>query len=156
MNTRNYLLINWDSFKVEISGKDSIKVWLCGSPYNPYLFEQNVTDEVDKLFISSYLNMACDNRYDTTTLNDVHFNGVLVDETLVYNDSLFLYSTYFRRFPNGGVLLNYFRSKIDKKIHGLKEFDLNNGSPFRTRKFRDLPIAVENLDFFAPPPSTDN
>lgn len=141
-----------DSYAIEINGKDSIKVWLKGSPYHPYIFEQYKKSEVDDLFIGSYLNLICDNRYDTTTFKGVIFCGVIMDELLVYNDSIFNYSTYFRRIPDGGILLNYFRSKVDKEKHLLDEFDLNLDRPFKPRKFKKLPVAIENWEILAPPP----
>lgn len=144
----------WDSFEIEINGKDSLKVWLKGNPYNPYLFEQETKNEIDNLFIGSYLNLICENRYDTTTyaLNGAIFCGTSIGETLVYNDSVFNYSTYFNRIHSGGILINYFRSKLDKKTHSLKEFELEIKSPIKKRKFKHLPIAVQNLEILSPPP----
>jgi len=143
----------WDSFEFEINGKDSLKVWLKGSPYNPYLFQKEKKSVIDNLFIGSYLNFICDNRYDTTTysLKGAVFCETSIGETLVYNDSVFRYSTYFNRINSGGILVNYFRSKLDKKIHSIKEFDLDIESPIKKRKFKHLPIAVENLEILAPP-----
>lgn len=141
-----------DSYTIEINGKDSIKVWLKGSPYHPYIFEQYKKSEVDDLFIGSYLNLICDNRYDTMTFEGVIFCGVIMDELLVYNDSIFDYSTYFRRIPDGGLLLDYFRSKIDKKAHSIDEFDLDQNCPFEPRKFNNIPVAIENWEILAPPP----
>jgi hypothetical protein len=144
----------WDSFDIEINGKDSISIWLKGNPHNPYLFEQKIKTKIDELFIGSYLNLVCDNRYDTITypLEEAIFCGSTIGETLVYNDSLFSYSTYFKRTPAGGILVNYFRSKLDKKVHSLEEFDFNINSPLKERKFKALPVAVENWKILAPPP----
>jgi hypothetical protein len=141
----------WDDFVLEINGKDSINVWLHGSPNNPYLYEQKTKNEMDNLFIASYLNFVCENRYDTITLNSVCLNSVSVDEILVYNDSVFLYNTYFYRYTDNGLLINYFRSKIDKKIHHLEKYNSEKKSPLYRKKFKDLPIAVENWKILAPP-----
>lgn len=142
----------WDNFDIEINGKDSIKVWLKGSPYNPYLFELKNKTKIDELFLGSYLNLVCENRYDTITLTGVHFNGVLTVEKLVYNDSVFNYSTYFGRHPDGGVLVNYFRSKLNRNIHSLDDFDMEMRSPIIMREFKEFPVAVENQKILAPPP----
>ncbi|PHR31314.1 MAG: hypothetical protein COA38_08370 [Fluviicola sp.] len=144
---------HWDNYQIEISGKDSIRVWLKGSPDNPYLFEQDSISDIDILFIGSYLNLICDNRYDTITFGGAIFCGTTMDEVLVFNDSIFDYNTYFRRVPDGGILLNYFRSKIDKDVHSLKEFDFDMKSKFEIRKFKELPVAVENWKILEPLPS---
>jgi hypothetical protein len=143
----------FDSFKVEISGKDSIKVWLKGGAYNPYIYEQYEKNEIDDLFISSYLNLINNKRYDTSSfsLKGAIFCGSSMYETLVYNDSLFEYTTYFRRLPDAGILLNYFRSKVDSELHGLKKHDLDLKSPFEPKRFKELPVAVENIEILAPP-----
>lgn len=140
-----------DSYAVEINGKDSIKVWLYGTPYHPYLYEQYTKNTIDDLFIGSYLNLICENRYDTTTIAGTIFCGTIMNELLVYNDSIFEYNTYFRRFPDGGILLDYFRSKIDSKQHGLNEFNLDIKSPFKPKKYKNWPVAVENQEILAPP-----
>lgn len=140
----------WGDFEVEINGLDSIKVWLNGSSFNPYLYEQDSKSEIDDRFISSYLNLVCENRYDTTTLKGVSFNGVSNNEIFVFNDSVYHYSTYFSRYPNAGILLNYFRSKIDKKIHSLKGNNSEIKSSFKLKEFRDLPIAVQNWEILSP------
>lgn len=139
----------FDSFKVEVSGKDSIKVWLKGGAYNPYLYEQYEKNKIDDLFISSYLNLVNNTRYDTTTfsLKEAIFCGSSLYETLVYNDSLFEYSTYFRRSPDGGILLNYLRSKVDSELHGLKTSVLDMKSPFELKRFMELPIAVKSTEY---------
>lgn len=147
----------WDHFDIEINGKDSIKVWLKGSPYNPYLFEQKNKTKIDELFIGSYLNLVCENRYDTITfpLQGAIFCGTSIGETLVYNDSTFKYSTYFRRSPGGGILVNYFRSKLNNKVHSREEFELDMRSPIKHMEFNELPVAVENWDILAPPPPSE-
>lgn len=136
----------FETFKVEISGKDSIKVWLKGSAHTPYLYEQYEKNNIDDLFISSYLNLVSNTRYDTTTfsLKNAVFCGTSLYETLVYNDSLFEFSTYFRRLPDGGILIDYFRSKVDNELHGLKTPFLDLICPFESKEFQGLPVAVEN------------
>lgn len=143
----------WDNFNIEINGNSSVKIWLKGNADNPYLFEQNNKSEIDDLFISSYLNLICHNRYDTISLKGVFIHGAETRETLIYNDSTFNYSTYFNRLPDGGLLVNYFRSKLDKRIHGLNEFNYDLKSSIKAKSFKELPIALESWENNAPPPS---
>lgn len=143
---------NQGSFTIEVNGNDSLSVWLEGSPYGPYVYEQYKKSDIDDRFIGSYLNLVCDSRYDTITFGGTIFCGVIVDELLVYNDSVFDYSTYFHRIPDGGgVLLNYFRSKVEKETHSLKKFDMLLDCPFEPKRFTNLPVAVENWSIEEPP-----
>lgn len=107
----------YDRFDVELMGSDSINVRLDGGAYDPYLYEQKKMSRVDKLFIGSYLNLMCKNRYDTSSIMNLIICGASQNETLVYNDSLFRYETYFVRPPGSQILLNYLRSKIDAEKH---------------------------------------
>lgn len=145
----NYLFVQgsgiFDSYKFEINGKDSLKVWFKGGAYNPYLYEQYMKSEVDDLYISSYLNLICNKRYDTSSID---INAIIghsfYSETFIYNDSVFEFSTYFRRLPDAGLLISYFRSKVDAEIQSAKELDLDLKPPFEKKIFKGFPIAVEN------------
>ncbi len=140
----------WDNFEIEINGLDSIKVYLYGSSFNPYVYEQETKSSIDDLFIASYLNLVSENRYDTITLNGVCMNGFSTDEIFVFNDSVFRYSTYFSRYPNAEILLNYFRSKIDKSIHSLKSYKSETKRSLKIKEFQHLPVAIENWEILSP------
>lgn len=133
-------------YKIEIISKDSIKVWLKSATYFKYLYKQYEINEIDDLFISSYLNLSCLSRYDTINynINNAIFCGSTLYETLVYNDSLFRYKTYFRKYPGAGMLVNYFRSKINADIDSLKDVNLDEKSPIDGKHFNSLPIAFKN------------
>ncbi len=129
-------------YEIEISKQDDIKVWLSSGAYSKYIFEQYETDHVDKLFINSVLNLSTEKRYDTIS-NDLFTCGVSFLETSVYNDSLFKYNLNFYRKPSAGILVGYFRSKINDTIHGKDEISTDIECPFDPKYFRNLPVAIK-------------
>lgn len=140
-----------DHFEYEVVGENLFSVTLRGSPFEPYFFELNELDSADQLFINSYLNLVTENRYDTT---DNRFNGVIscgvgVYEKMVYNDSVFEYSTYVQRRPNSRILLDYLRSKVDSTKHMIEVYDMDYPKS-KPKEFEHLPVAIERA--WIPPP----
>lgn len=140
-----------DRYDIEIVGNKEFRISLRASIYGNYHLQLKELDSTDRLFINSYLNLVTENRYDTTDFSDegTIFCGVRLDEKMVYNDSVFEYSTYVQRAPNARVLIDYFRSKVDSTKHIVKDFDLNEPSA-KPKEFEHLPVAIERV-WIAPP-----
>lgn len=132
-------------YAIEIIGKDSIKAWFKSSAYFQYLYEQYEFSETDHLFINSFLNLAIKNRYDTVGYYGLTIQGATMDETIIYNDSVFRYDLTFQRSPSASSIVGYFRQKINFAQHHKKQNEVGFDvvCPFKLKRFPDLPIAVE-------------
>lgn len=140
----------YGNHEFEIIGENKFNAILKGSPFEPFYYRLNKLDSIDRLFVNSYLNLILPNRYDTIDFRNMGaiFCGVISDEKIVYNDSVFEYSTYFTRYPGSDILLHYLRSKVNMKEHGLKDFDsVDKTSLIKSKDFNDLPVAIEKVWF---------
>jgi len=151
-NSFNYCKVKgWDNsgeYAIEIIGKDSLKAWFKSSVYFQHLYEQYELTETDHLFINSFLNLATKNRYDTVGHYGLTVQGESMDETVIYKDSIFRYDLTFQRYPSASILVSHFRQKINFAQHKKEKNEVGFDviSPFKFKRFSNLPIAVERSD----------
>lgn len=137
------------SYFIEIFKEDSINVWLKGSNYRSYFYEQIEFNETDLSYINSFLNLAIKNRYETMRFENFSIQGASQKEIFVYNDSVFEYDDSFLKYPTASMLVSYFRSKITLTEHRIENKNdlMELRPPFKTKRFSQYPVAVKPYDY---------